>query len=155
MFSSFGWLLWLTRQFGDVWLFIISEGVSDLELKSFILDWFSRSFFFLYHMTFTLCLSVKLPLSRSTFPSPHLLPACVLSVRTCHLRAHKACMYCLCCCGCASFNCHQPFLVFIIILVTSSVAWRDFTRPLKKKNHYIIITVTLIFGCHNIVVQQH
>lgn len=65
----FFWWQWLTGQFGDVWLFIISEGVSGLELKSFILDWFSRFFFFFfYHMTFTLCQSVNTPsLSHGVF----------------------------------------------------------------------------------------
>lgn len=43
----FCWLWWLTGQFEDVRLFIISEGVSGLELKSFIVDWFSRSLFFI------------------------------------------------------------------------------------------------------------
>lgn len=59
----FCWLQWLTGQFGDVWFFIISEDVSGLELKSFILDWFSRSFvfFIFYHMTFTLCQPVNTP----------------------------------------------------------------------------------------------
>lgn len=40
VFQYFSWLLWLTRQFGHVWLFIIFQGVSDLELKSFIVDRF-------------------------------------------------------------------------------------------------------------------
>lgn len=67
---------------------------------------FQKFFFFLYHMTFTLCLSVKLPLSRSAFSSPHLFPACVLYVRNCHLRDHRACIHCLCYCYRATFNCH-------------------------------------------------
>lgn len=50
-FCHFCWLPWLTRQFEDVWLFIISQVVSGLELKSFILDWFFSKFVF-YHMTF-------------------------------------------------------------------------------------------------------
>lgn len=54
IFCHFCWLQWLTGQFGDVWLFIISEGVSGLELKSFILDWFSRSLFFLSLDLYTL-----------------------------------------------------------------------------------------------------
>lgn len=54
IFCHFCWLQWLTRQFGDVWLFIISEGVSGLELKSFILDWFSRSYLLFFFITWPL-----------------------------------------------------------------------------------------------------
>ena len=55
--------------------FIISEGVSDLELKSVILDWFSRRLFFFYPMTFTLCQSVNTPgLNRAALAYPCLHP---------------------------------------------------------------------------------
>lgn len=82
---NFCWSQWLTEQFGDVWLFIISGGVSGLELKSFILDWFSRSlFFFFYHLTFTLCQSVNTPcLNHGVFAYPCLYSQSCWLV-TCH-----------------------------------------------------------------------
>lgn len=61
MFCHFCWLLWLTRQFGDVWLFIISEGVTGTGIKIlyigliFLEGVFIYLFiYFSYPMTFTL-----------------------------------------------------------------------------------------------------
>lgn len=68
---SFRCLLWLTRQFGDVWLFIISEGVSNLELKSFILDWFFPKFVFFITWPLHSCLSVNIPVLWVVLCPPH------------------------------------------------------------------------------------
>lgn len=94
----FFWLLWLTRQFGHVWLFIIFQGVSDLELKSLIVDWFFYNFLPLFFLITWPLLSTSLfwpgchssysELLNVIFPMYRILELCVHSMQVHEYQNH-------------------------------------------------------------------